>query len=99
MGAVDLLIIDDLRSEKKTVWSEQTIYTIIDERYSNRRSTLITTNLPLNELGEKVGPCTMDRLIGSCRIIKNGTLGTGPFVPFIRVLYGCWDISGSIIYT
>jgi DNA replication protein DnaC len=71
LGAVDLLIIDDLGAEKKTEWSEQTIYTIIDERYSNRRSTLITTNLPLEELSEKLSPRTMDRLIGSCRIIEN----------------------------
>ena len=71
LGRVDLLVIDDLGAEKRTDWSEQTIYTIIDERYSSGRATLITTNLSLEELEEKVGERTMDRLIGSCRIIEN----------------------------
>jgi len=71
LGRVDLLVIDDLGAEKRTDWSEQTIYTIIDERYSSGRANLITTNLSLEELEEKVGERTMDRLIGSCRIIEN----------------------------
>jgi predicted RecB family nuclease len=62
--------IDDLGAEKKTEWSVQTIYTIIDERYSKRRATLITTNLSLEELEQKVGPRTMDRLVGSCRFVE-----------------------------
>ena len=71
LGRVDLLVIDDLGAEKRTDWSEQTIYTIIDERYSSSRATMITTNLSLEELEEKVGCRTMDRLIGSCRIVEN----------------------------
>ena len=71
LGRVDLLVIDDLGAEKRTDWSEQTIYTVIDERYASGRATLITTNLSLEELEEKVGERTMDRLIGSCRIIEN----------------------------
>jgi DNA replication protein DnaC len=71
LGRLDLLVIDDLGAEKKTEWSVQTIYTIIDERYSKRRATLITTNLSLEELEQKVGPRTMDRLVGSCRFVEN----------------------------
>lgn len=71
LGRVDLLVIDDLGAEKKTEWSEQAIYTIIDERYSKRRAMLITTNLSLEELEQKVGLRTMDRLVGSCRIVEN----------------------------
>jgi DNA replication protein DnaC len=71
LGKIDLLVIDDLGAEKKTEWSEQAIYTMIDERYSNRQAMLITTNLSLEELEQKVGPRTMDRLVGSCRFIEN----------------------------
>ncbi len=71
LGGVDLLVIDDLGAEKRTEWSEQAIYTIIDERYSNRRAILITTNLSLEELEQKIGLRTMDRLVGSCRIVEN----------------------------
>ena len=41
----------------------------LDERYFSGRAILITTNLSLEELEGKVGCRTMDRLIGSCRII------------------------------
>lgn len=71
LGRVDLLVIDDLGAEKKTEWSEQAIYSIIDERYSNSRAILITTNLSLEELEQRIGPRTMDRLVGSCRIVEN----------------------------
>ncbi len=71
LGRIDLLVIDDLGAEKRTDWSEQIIYTIIDERCSKGRSTMITTNLSLEELEKKVGVRTMDRLIGSCRIVEN----------------------------
>jgi DNA replication protein DnaC len=71
LGRIDLLVIDDLGAEKKTEWSEQAIYTIIDERYSNSRAILITTNLSLEELEQRIGPRTMDRLVGSCRIVEN----------------------------
>lgn len=40
LGRVDLLVIDDLGAEKRTDWSEQAIYIIIDERYSSGRATL-----------------------------------------------------------
>ncbi len=33
--------------------------------------SMITTNLNLEELEEKVGSHTMDRLIGNCRIVEN----------------------------
>ncbi len=39
--------------------------------YPGSRSTMITTNLNLEELEKKVGDHTMDRLIGSCRIVEN----------------------------
>ncbi len=71
LGRVDLLVIDDLGIVKRTDWSEQTIYTIIDERCSKGRSTLITTNLSLEELKKKVGDASMDRLWGSFRVIEN----------------------------
>jgi len=71
LGKVDLLVIDDLGAEKRTEWSEQAIYTIIDERYSNHQPILITTNLSLEELEQKIGSRTMDRLVGSCRFVEN----------------------------
>jgi DNA replication protein DnaC len=38
------LIIDDLGSEKDTEWSKETIYSIINSRYKENLTTVITTN-------------------------------------------------------
>lgn len=45
--AADLLVIDDLGTEKMTEWAAEQIITIIDTRSGNNRPTIITTNLPL----------------------------------------------------
>ena len=71
LSKVDLVILDDLGAEKRTDWSEQTIYSIIDERYSKKKAVLVTTNLSLEELEKKIGTRTIDRLLGRCRAIEN----------------------------
>ena len=40
----DLLILDDLGSEKTTDWVGERLFTIIDSRYINKKQTIITTN-------------------------------------------------------
>lgn len=44
----DLLIIDDLGTEKSTDWSKSMIYNIIDSRYRSELPLIITTNLNVN---------------------------------------------------
>lgn len=70
LAAADLLVLDDAGSEKKSQWSEPTLYTIIDERYNNNKSLCITTNLTLDQLQQKVGPRAMDRILEMCQIVK-----------------------------
>jgi DNA replication protein DnaC len=41
----ELLVLDDLGAEKKSEWVEETIGLVINTRYSERRVTVITTNL------------------------------------------------------
>ncbi len=41
----DLLVLDDLGSEKKSEWVEETLGLVINTRYSERRVTVFTTNL------------------------------------------------------
>ncbi len=68
---VDLLVLDDCGAEKWTRWTEPTLYTIIDERYSWEKALIITTNSDLDDLEQKVGPLAMDRLLEMCEIIEN----------------------------
>jgi DNA replication protein DnaC len=70
--SVDLLYIDDLGSERHTDWVVEQLYAVINERYENRRSVLVTSNAPddvvsgAKELREQIGSRTVSRLIEMC---------------------------------
>jgi DNA replication protein DnaC len=70
--SVDLLYIDDLGSERHTDWVVEQLYAVINERYENRRSVLVTSNASGDilkgekELGEQIGRRTVSRLIEIC---------------------------------
>jgi DNA replication protein DnaC len=68
-----LLVIDDLGKEKVTDWVEQTIYEIVNTRYEDCKSLVITTNLSLTELRSRyptVGDALVDRIIEMCQGVK-----------------------------
>lgn len=68
-----LLVIDDLGKEKVSDWSQQTLYEIINTRYENNRSLIITTNNSLSELRQRytnVGDALIDRIIEMCQGVK-----------------------------
>ena len=44
--SVDLLVLDDLGAEKQTEWVLEQLYSIVNERWQDRRSIVVTTNLP-----------------------------------------------------
>jgi DNA replication protein DnaC len=56
----DVLILDDLGTQKTTDWAFQTLYLILNNRYENLKTTIITSNLSLDEL--------WDNLLGDDRI-------------------------------
>src|SRR6476661_7431179 len=62
LTAVDLLHIDDLGAEKRSDWVLEQLYALVNERYESRRSVLVTTNLPHEELEEQIGSRTVSRL-------------------------------------
>lgn len=66
LTAVDLLQLDDLGAENRTEWVLEQLYAIVDRRYEDRRSIVITTNLPLERLEEQIGPRTVSRLVEIC---------------------------------
>jgi DNA replication protein DnaC len=43
---VDVLVLDDLGAEKQTEWVLEQLYSIVNERWQDRRSIVVTTNLP-----------------------------------------------------
>lgn len=70
LSNVQLLIIDDLGKEKTTDWTNQILYTIVNNRYEDYKPIVVTTNLSLQELEEKIGQATLSRLIEMCQGIR-----------------------------
>jgi DNA replication protein DnaC len=65
--AVDLLHLDDLGAERTTDWVLEQLYSIVNERWQERRSIVVTTNLTdLEELREQLGSRTVSRLSEIC---------------------------------
>jgi DNA replication protein DnaC len=64
-----LLVLDDMGVEKTSEWSLQTLYTIIDRRYREERQTIITSNLSLDELAERLDDRIASRLSELCRVV------------------------------
>ena len=48
--SVDLLVLDDLGAEKQTEWVLEQLYSIVNERWQDRRSIVVTTNIPDQDL-------------------------------------------------
>jgi DNA replication protein DnaC len=67
---VDLLHIDDLGAEKRTEWVLEQLYSIINERWQEQRSVVVTTNLiDVDDLRAQIGPRTVSRLHEMCELI------------------------------
>jgi DNA replication protein DnaC len=64
--SVDLLHLDDLGAEHRTEWVLEQLYSIIDRRYSDERSIVVTTNLEEPELFEQLGERIVSRLTEIC---------------------------------
>ena len=67
LSAVDLLHLDDLGAERTTEWVLEQLYAIVNERWQDRRSIVVTTNLTsLDELRAQLGARTVSRLGEIC---------------------------------
>ena len=69
LSAVDLLHLDDLGAEKTTDWVLEQLYSIVNERWQDQRSIVVTTNLALEELRQQLGETTVSRLEEVCEQI------------------------------
>jgi DNA replication protein DnaC len=65
--AVDLLHLDDVGAERPTEWVLEQLYSIVNERWQDGRSIIVTSNLmDLDQLREQIGPRTVSRLSEIC---------------------------------
>lgn len=68
-----LLILDDLGAAKTSEWTEELTYRLINHRYEHLLPTLITTNLPIDQLRTALGDRVASRLAEMTeRVVLNG---------------------------
>jgi DNA replication protein DnaC len=63
-----LLFLDDVGSEKMSDWVEEVFYLIVNRKYNDLMPLVITSNLSIAELAERVGDRTASRLVEMCEI-------------------------------
>jgi DNA replication protein DnaC len=49
-----ILILDDLGAQNSTQWAQEKLYQILNTRYINKKPTVITTNLDLNDMEPRI---------------------------------------------
>jgi len=68
LTAVDLLHIDDVGAERTNEWVLEELYSIVNSRYEEQRSIVITTNIDDHDrLCEQIGARTVSRLTEMCQ--------------------------------
>jgi DNA replication protein DnaC len=68
LAAVDLLHLDDVGAENGTDWVLEQLYSIVNTRYEEGRSLVVTSNLDPDALAEQIGHRTVSRLIEMCSV-------------------------------
>jgi DNA replication protein DnaC len=67
---VDLLHIDDVGAEQSSPWVLEQLYALINARYEDERSVILTTNIQSrDDLIEQIGERTVSRLQEMCDLI------------------------------
>jgi len=66
----DLVVLDDLGGQSSSEWVRDTLQSVIVHRYNERKATIVTTSLSLEELTEALGDRTASRLREMCAVVQ-----------------------------
>lgn len=66
----DLLIIDDLGTENASVFVASRLFDILNERDLRRKSTIISTNLKLDEITKRYSERNFSRIFGNYKVLN-----------------------------
>lgn len=69
LADTDLLVLDDLGSERPTEWTAERLYALINRRWLEVRPTVCTTNLDPDGLRAAVGERVFSRLVGNGAVV------------------------------
>lgn len=62
----NLLVLDDLGSEKVTSWVQERLFVIVNHRYQEALPTLFTSNIAPGDLAAQMGARTASRVMSMC---------------------------------
>lgn len=66
----DLLIMDDVGTEMLTSFVKSAFYRIVNDRLTAGRRTVLSTNLPLEDMGSRYGEAVLSRLRGEYQPLR-----------------------------
>jgi len=67
---IPVLILDDMGAHNYTEWTRNKLYSILNFRLNNRLSTVINSNLTLEEIEQFLGERTTSRIVELCGIYR-----------------------------
>lgn len=70
MKSIGLLIVDDIHQEKGSDWVREQFFIVINTRYNNGLPTIITSQWPLEDVGQRYGQQIESRLAETCQVIE-----------------------------
>lgn len=63
------LIIDDLGTELVNTFTTSQLFYVVNERLNRKKGTIISTNLPVNEMRDEFTDRVMSRIVSQYQII------------------------------
>ncbi len=66
----DLLVLDDLGSERPTEWVQERVFVVVNHRYREELPTIFTSNIGPKDLAAQLGERTASRIISMCEWIS-----------------------------
>ena len=73
LADLDLLILDDLGTERPTEWTAERLYALVNRRWLEERPTIATSNLGPDEFRAAVGARVFSRLVGDGAVTRRLT--------------------------
>jgi DNA replication protein DnaC len=68
---IPVLILDDMGAEKASEFSLERLYLVVDSRYREMKPLIVTSNLSLDGIAQKLHDRLASRLVEMCEIVKH----------------------------
>lgn len=97
---VEVLILDDLGAEGSTQWVEEKLLTLVNHRYNSQLLTVVTSNIPLTKMPERISSRLCDMSTNSVVYVGGRDLRSGaPYDQRSQDLYherhGIWTVCSA----